>query len=139
MLAPDAERAWHYRSGDRQIALYVALYRGQEPGKEFAGFGSRLSGAAAVLDERVEHIGGAAVLASELEHVARRSLLWSYYVVDGKRFVRAVPAQLWYGWRTLVTLRSVDTVVWAANASCRPDCARAREDFILLVRDMDDM
>jgi exosortase len=60
-----------------------------------------------------------------------RSLIWSFYGVDGRRFAHPLPAQLWYGMHLLGAPPAA--AVLAFRSACSPACAEARaalRDFV---------
>jgi exosortase len=109
MPGADEHHLWAYSAGGNRVLLYIALYREQRDGKEFAGYANRPEGPALS------------------DGASPENLVTSGYRVAGRSFVDAVAAQLWYSWRTLLSLRSQPALVWVARTRCVRDCGSARE------------
>jgi EpsI family protein len=113
--------------GGHTIEVFAAGYRDQRQGAELVGESSSLLGRH--LKFRGEGIVGVGAgrfietLAADPE--GTRSMIWSRYQIGGRRFVRPVASQLWYGLRA--TIGHVPSTLVAARAECATDCTAARQ------------
>lgn len=126
----DAESLVEFLRGDDRITVYAAGYLTQSQGRELIGHDSRIQGRAV---GRLARTGRQLAASSPPIQMAEaewrgdyggRALLWWTYQIDTQQFAAGLPAQLWYGIRSLWS-RPVSAIV-ALHAECLPDCEQAR-------------
>jgi EpsI family protein len=131
---------WHVAysgAAGRDVEVVGVGYDAQEQGRELVNEGNSLLGndALTVIDVSVVNVAGnpftEAVVA---DNQGRRSVVWSVYDIDGRRFVVPLLSQLWYGLRSLGG--APYSALFAFRASCEPTCDAARQTLGLFVQDM---
>jgi EpsI family protein len=124
-LNPDHERHLRFSDSASTVDLYQAEYREQRQGKEFGGLGNHLEGDSEVVATSVVRAAGRDFRALQLTRNGVQSLMWFTYVVDGRAFISATRAQLWYSWITLISARPSNSIALALWSPCDPDCSAA--------------
>jgi len=123
----DESSLMHYRRDDGvTVEAYAGLYRRQEQGKEFSAYGNDLNPGASPVDEFTEEIGNVPFAIRKFrEATGGESLIASTFRVGDNAFANPVYAQLWYGVKALMHLRSPMSQVLLLHTACVPDCAAA--------------
>ena len=125
-----ADGEWQaiYRHADGyEVEAYAVIYHAQRQGAELIGMGNSVLGHGGLKSEseRIVVVDGDRY--REIVAIgpqAERSLIvWSYDIA-GRQFVHALPAQLWYGVRSLV--RPARASLLALRIQCRTSCDAAR-------------
>jgi hypothetical protein len=132
-FAADAITRQRFRRESAEVEVVVATYERLAQGKELGGFANRPGGDAEVLATARRAAGNRVLSEQRIATAGGESLLWIEYRVDSRSFAAAAPAQLWYGWRTLSTLRSVPSSVRLWRSPCAPDCNAARAGLQLFL------
>jgi len=118
--------AYEDREGHRIEAVAVG-YAVQQQGRELVNEGNSLlgQGGLSVLAMAFVDVGESTyreVVAVDLQ--GNRSVIWSFYDIDGESFVVPIVSQLWYGIRALTS--RPDSELFAFRTACAPSCAEAR-------------
>ncbi len=127
----DAESLVEFSSDAGIVTVYSATYLKQSQGSELVGYASRVQGARNGRFQRLarrQAVNDPAIAVVEgewQEFGGGTSLLWWSYQVGERRFVRGLPAQLWYGIASMWKPPVSSVVVLRAN--CANDCDAARE------------
>ncbi len=107
--------------------VFAAAYAEQRQGAELVGLSSSLLGRH--LNPGAEHevdtASGTFMETVATDPLHARSLIWARYEIDGHRFTKGLPSQLWYGIRA--TAGNPSAALVAARVECGPDCEAARE------------
>ena len=64
-----------------------------------------------------------------------RSVIWSFYDIEGESFVVPIVSQLWYGIRALTS--RPDSELFAFRTACAPSCAEARGVLVSFLHGME--
>jgi EpsI family protein len=118
--------AYEDSEGHRIEAVAVG-YAVQHQGRELVNEGNSLlgQGGLSVLTATFVEVGESTyreVVAVDLE--GNRSVIWSFYDIEGESFVVPILSQLWYGVRALTSRPG--SQLFAFRAACVPSCAEAR-------------
>jgi exosortase len=131
---------WHVAysgAAGRDVEVVGVGYDAQEQGRELVNEGNSLLGADALTVIAVDVVNVAGNTFTEAivaDHQGRRSVVWSVYDIDGRRFVIPLLSQLWYGLRSLGG--APYSALFAFRAACEPNCDAARQTLGLFVEDM---
>lgn len=131
---------WHVAysgAAGRDVEVVGVGYDAQEQGRELVNEGNSLLGndALTVLDVSVVNVSENTFSeATVADNQGRRSVVWSVYDIDGRRFVVPLLSQLWYGLRSLGG--APYSALFAFRATCEPTCDAARQTLRLFVQDM---
>lgn len=128
-VRPSAKALRAYLDADgHQVEIFEGAYRTQTQNTKLAYYLNSVLGSADLLRPRAQRaVSSRAGRWREtlvVDGNGSRSLIWSRYSIGSRRFVRPLPAQLWYGIAVL-TSQPVASLT-ALRAICEPDCAAAR-------------
>lgn len=127
-IGADSEVQGVYRSGVRELRIYVATYLVQEQGKELIGFMNSTAGSLRVLQSA--RVSAPPMKVNEQVIAAStgiNEILWSYYTIGNAQFASGLAAQLWYGAVSLYSSPVSRAVVM--RAQCGKDCNAARDEL----------
>ena len=123
---PDDQRRERFQCEGVEVERYAGWYGEQRMRKKLGGEYNRLEGDYHVVSSHIETVAGRRFVALQLEDGGKSSLLWKSYHVAEREFTSAMSAQFWYSLRTMLTLRSPESLAVAIRASCDDDCSGAR-------------
>jgi hypothetical protein len=123
----DVTQRTSYSQAGNTVEGYAALYADQQQGKELADFNNSVTGAALSIRGRSSSAGQGPWLELEAaDSRGERWLLWYAYRLDEDWHHKALPMQLQYGMRSLISAPL--SAVVAFRARCLgEECSAARE------------
>lgn len=111
-----------------KIEAVAVGYAVQQQGRELVNEGNSLlgQGGLSALTAAFIEVGASTYREDvAVDAEGNRSVIWSYYDIEGKSFVVPILSQLWYGVRALTG--RPDSELFAFRAACVPSCAQARD------------
>jgi exosortase len=129
--AADASTQVTLRSQDRQVEFFHAVYANQTQDKKPAYHGNSAIGAwsgSVAATAKVTSIAasGRNFLETDLvDSQERHFLVWQGYYVGQRWFDNPLQAQVWYGWKSLLTNDISGVMVFRAACDANCDAARA--------------
>ena len=130
----DASRVFRYTASAAAVDYYEGLYTSQKQGKEFSAFGSDLSPGQQVAESAQRKVGALPVTMLHMRNSsgADNVMAVSYRVGD-RDFGAALPAQLYYGLRSLLSLGSPLSTIRIWRVSCERPCVAAEGALLQFV------
>jgi len=123
------ERRGVYRDLSGHTVEAVAIgYNAQAQDRELVNENNSLAGNGGFAVLSSTRVEGAGQLYREevvVDKAAQRSVIWSFYVIGGRRFVTSLWAQLWYGINAFRT--PPYSALLGLRSACTPSCPAARE------------
>lgn len=120
----DIVRLGRYSSGERHVAMYMAVYLSQEPGRQLAGYGNSIAGAEAEPMSHSRVAGIVPTIEAVVQDKSGTAVIRYFYQVGDSVASRGAIAGLSYGLRSLIGA-PLSRVV-AMRSACVPDCEAAR-------------